>query len=531
MHRYRKFFVLSLLALLAFALLLVTTSTGIGLAPDSYFYIATARSLVNGHGVSLPNGPGAYIHSAHFPPLYAGLLALGSLGAFDPLAAAGWMNAILFGATIFLAGLTILLLTHGSLAAAALGALAVLASDELILIHSHVWSEPPFFFFSLAGLLLLSIYLVDGKLWRLAGAAAAFALAFLVRYAGITLVLTGAACMLLFVSPCKKTNERRLNRAEISDKTRHLLLFLALSCGPVGLWMIYNLLAAGSLTNRSLALHLVSLRDLTQGVRTVAGWLIPLERAGLFESLLALGIVLAGTVLLALPILRALRHPQKPEPEQASLLPYSIFTLGYGAFLLVSLSFFDDQTGLDARIMSPILVTGLILAAAGLGRWLPRLPRRARAPILLAVAVLGVVHLGSGLRMARGLYAGENKGYSEVAWRNSNLLKQIRDYPESTLIYSNGHDVIYLLTGRPAIGLPRMISPNSLRANDRFDEELQSMRSALEERGGLLVIFNALQERRRYLPAEYDLNEMLPLERITRWQKEGTLYRIKGGGE
>jgi hypothetical protein len=129
--------------------------------------------------------------------------------------------------------------------------------------------------------------------------------------------------------------------------------------------------------------------------------------------------------------------------------------------------------------------------------------------------------------MVQSLYAGENKGYASEYWTQSRLIQQIRGLPEGIPIYSNGQDVIYLLTDRPARGIPKMYSPNTVRANDRFDEEIQDMQDVLKEKNGVLVIFFELQEQRRYLPAEYDLNEILPLKRVTRWNKEGTLYRIE----
>jgi hypothetical protein len=300
--------------------------------------------------------------------------------------------------------------------------------------------------------------------------------------------------------------------------------------------MLYNRLAAGSLTNRELAYHPLTLRDLSQGANTIAGWFLPLETGEPVRSLLAPAIVLAGLALLGLAIRGALRQgrtlqagsaAQTGSSMQASLLPFALFTLVYTAFLLVSLSFFDAQTSLDSRILSPVLVTGLILIASGLGRWLPRAPRGVWIPALLALAVLLAVHVYHGIEMARRLQAGELKGYGEAAWRSSKLIRQIDGLPADTLIYSNGHDVLYLLTGRPAIGIPRLRSPNSLRGNPHFDADLLAMRIALEEQNGVLVIFYDLQERRRYLPAEYDLNELLPLERVTRWVKEGAYYRIR----
>ena len=201
------------------------------------------------------------------------------------------------------------------------------------------------------------------------------------------------------------------------------------------------------------------------------------------------------------------------------------------AFLLLSLSFFDAQTSLDARILSPAYLTALILVVSALARWLPGRPARLRWAALGLAAVFLAAQLFAGARMALRLNGGEEKGYTSPAWRSSRLLKQVAGLPPETPIYSNGQDVIYLLTGKPAFGLPREISPNTLKVNPAFDAEMQAMRSALETHNGVLVIFETLQDRRRYLPSEYELNQLLPLKRVTHWKNEGTLYRIlKGAG-
>jgi 4-amino-4-deoxy-L-arabinose transferase-like glycosyltransferase len=516
--KLRDVAVLSTLALLAVLVSLYTTSTGTGLAPDSYFYIASARSLLGGEGLRIPQEAGWASSTAHFPPLYAVLLALSSLSVFDPLETARWLNALLFGANFFLVGYTILRLTGGSWLAAYLGALVTLSSGDLLLIHAHAWSEPAFFFFSLLGMLWLAMYVTDQRLGLLVGAATATGLACLTRYAGIALVAAGIVSLLWFAG---------LSRRE---KIRSAARFLGISATPIGLWALYNLLLAGSLADRVLGKHPIGLRELARGAETIAYWAVPAGATGIIHDILALAVPLGGATLLGAYLLRSYRFHRTPpggRNERASAIPFALFTLIYAAFLLVSISFFDAQTGLDARILSPVFITCLVLAAAGLARGLPR----ARVGIrwLGMALVLGLVgaYLSSGYTTVQGLYAGEGKGYSGPYWTQSKLLQQLRGYPASIPVYSNGSDVIYLLTGRPAIGLPREVSPNSLRVNPAFEDEMREMRKALEEQGGILVYFYELAERRRYLPTEYELNEMLPLERITRWSKEGVLYRIK----
>ena len=522
---------LALLGLLACGVSLVATSTGVGLGPDSYVYIAAARSLLAGDGLRIPQGPDSSVYTAHFPPLYASLLALSSLGAFDPQHTARWLNALFFGASVFLTGLSIWRLSGRVFPAAWLGALLCLASAEILLIHAQVWSEAPFFFLMLLGLLLLSRSLAAQGNAPLILSAAAIALACLARYAGITLAGAGALAVLLET------------RRGLAERARRAALFLAISLTPLGLWLLYNLAVAGSLTNRSLSRHPVSLRDLRQGATTVAGWLFPGVSLNPFLEILSMAAILAGLALLVASLLRADRHPEHANrhPERADRppersegsppQPYSLFSLVYVLFLLLSLSLLDAQTSLDARILSPVYIVALILVASALARWLPAAHKVARWLALSLLAVFTAAQLVSGVGMARGLYAGEDKGYTSAYWLNSKLIQQVRGLPDAIPIYSNGADAIYLLTGKPAIGLPQEISPNSLKVNPRFEQELLEMRRALEQHQGVLVVFYELEERRRYLPSEYELNELLPLKRVTRWKNEGALYRLQGASQ
>jgi hypothetical protein len=203
-----------------------------------------------------------------------------------------------------------------------------------------------------------------------------------------------------------------------------------------------------------------------------------------------------------------------------------LFTILYPLFLLVSLTFFDDQTSLDTRILSPAYYAVLILAALLLSARLPHWPRPVRGLALGLVLAFCAAGLYAGWGQVERLRVGEGKGYGSPEWAESRLIEQVKAYPPATPVYSNGHDVLYLLTGRPAIPLPQEISPNTLRGNPDFAAQVAEMARILREGEGVLAYFDALEDRREYLPAEEELLALLPLRRLTRWQGEGNLYRL-----
>jgi hypothetical protein len=87
--------------------LLFSTRWGIGLSPDSVVYIASARNLLSGFGLSVSFTTGEFLPLTHYPSLFsAGLAGLGFVG-IDPLDRARWLNALIFGANITLLGIVV----------------------------------------------------------------------------------------------------------------------------------------------------------------------------------------------------------------------------------------------------------------------------------------------------------------------------------------------------------------------------------------------------------------------------------------
>jgi hypothetical protein len=105
----------SMLALGAISALsiLVTTRHGVGIDADSVAYVDLARHLRSGAGFALSPGltpiadPQMLRPTAHFPPLYPVLLALGETIGLDVWTFARWLGATLAGTTAVLIGAVI----------------------------------------------------------------------------------------------------------------------------------------------------------------------------------------------------------------------------------------------------------------------------------------------------------------------------------------------------------------------------------------------------------------------------------------
>ena len=175
-------------------LLFFSTSRGVGLSPDSAVYVGAARSLLQGHGYSMPTDSGTFAPVAHFPPLYSiSLSLLGWLGQ-EPFTAARWLNTFLFTASAFLAGLIALRATASWVLAVSAVTLLI-TSYPVVLVHSMAWSEPLLLFFQLAGVFFLLRFFSQAELFHLVAVATVTGLGILSRYAGVASVFAGLAAI------------------------------------------------------------------------------------------------------------------------------------------------------------------------------------------------------------------------------------------------------------------------------------------------------------------------------------------------
>src|SRR5881397_2342832 len=113
MGKKRSLLVIGALAVVGVAACLYATQRGVGLLSDSKAYLGVVQNLLNGRGYVGVSPTGAIQSVTDWPPLFSVLLAGPGLAGVDLRAAARWLNAGLFGATILLAGLAIRRVSSG----------------------------------------------------------------------------------------------------------------------------------------------------------------------------------------------------------------------------------------------------------------------------------------------------------------------------------------------------------------------------------------------------------------------------------
>ena len=430
---------------------------GVGLSADAVNYISVARSLLAGDGFT--EYAGTPYH--YWPPLYPLLLAAASLGIFDPLLAAGPLNAALFGLTVFVVGIYL----RRRLASRLLTlwcCLAVALAAPLLNVAQFAWSEMPFIL--LATLALLSVARLlgrDGGNAALLWAGVFTALACLTRYVGVTLVLAIVPLLAL------------QRGVALPAKARRIVIYTLLALTPLGLWILRNQLLFDSPTGpRDNYVSVTVAQQITSVLTTVVEWWLPAPPAGYF-AVPADYAAITGAVwiaLLAIASGAAARSYLKGNASSAAsaLLLLTGFAAVYAAAVIaLTATGAHTENGISPRLAAPAYLPVLLGTALALDRVLSYLRRRigpgafagrpgtAAAVTVAALAVaLGAALLYQAPVNARAINR-VNSGdanihqYNSPVWRGSAALRYIRAEITDGAVFSQWQEVSYIYAGGP----------------------------------------------------------------------------------
>ena len=412
-------YLLGLAGLGAVLVLALGFTWGVGIDWDSVSYISTARILLAGGGFTSLDG-NLY---AHFGPLYPLLLATPGLLQVDPYAAAGPLNAALFGLTVWVTGewlrrrLTSRLL-------AAWGALALTLAVPLAQVAAHAWSETLFILWIMCALLCADRFLCTDRVSALAAAGIFTALACLTRYIGVALALSVALGLL--VQPGTQWRIR----------VRRATLYTLLAVAPLGLWMGRNFLLFGALTGHRSRANVATDTVVDSALEILTRWIAPVSGPGNAQAIASAGIALALLVLVCtvgIAYGRALRRPAT-WPDWSVFGVCGVFVATYlvclGSLLIwgVNVSEIDDRYLVP--VYAPLLCAGLCLADKG---WRSTRSRRylARGAALAAAALfLWIPYQATLFAQAIRLAQTEGSGpYTNPGWAQSEVVQYLRQRP------------------------------------------------------------------------------------------------------
>ncbi len=414
---------------------------GAGLISDSFQYTAGARSLATGHGFSLPYGEGELQPMTKYPPIFSVLLAGFELLGGTALQGARFLNIILFGVNIFLVFYSTRRLA-GSHGFALLAALLFTVSFAIVEVHSWALSEPLYISLSLTAILLLQKYFEETKSTWLLRAALAASAAFLTRYVGVSLVLAMDMVLLL-------------NRNAWKQRIRDLFLFGLIAVLPMALWSLRGYLLTRTLNDRTLAFHPLTLKNYISAIDVLYGWFFPAALVQGAEKIF-LALTAAALILLLLFFWRSRKAStfgwtEDFHPEKKISLLHGIYILLYLLVIIASKTWLDDDIGLSDRILSPMLVSLLILLAAGLSLLWNNYGKVRPFVVLIGLGLLAYYTVGTFVSVQD--FHDTGLGIARRGWSRSEVIQSLRSYPGIPM-YTNSNSSLYLWSDRAGYGIP-----------------------------------------------------------------------------
>jgi 4-amino-4-deoxy-L-arabinose transferase-like glycosyltransferase len=510
-------------ALIGALMIFYSTVWGPWVYSDSTEYIVSARNLIQGHGLGLFGGSGAFHPLSLHPPFYSLVLSFFGLFGADLVTAARWINIILFGLTILLLGATIYAYTKSSWLAI-IASLLFLCLPVVVDVFSGAMSEPLFLFTGLSGLCLILLFLKSNRLVLLIIAGIASGLAMLTRYSGVAFMITGIGILLIF--SLKPWNKRIVDAAAYG---------LLTSFPTIG-WLIW--LRTQSLGVRSSPID-VNLGEQFTRFKLAAmeifwSWipftsLLPRYSYNLALNLIIIFLVLV-LALVGLSIWKMHKNNQKLlDPTNGLIL--GVFMLGLAAAYLFVLAFSylftSPPPDLIARTFLPVQLAFLLGVFSLIllfirpwksARWLVSIP------IILALGIL-VSYLYDSLGLV-SRYHQEGAGYTAKAWRNADIFNRIQQIPANMPLISNESALVLFYTGRPAYDLSELTdqTPQAIPGQDGSDVN-DLPRNISNENGVALILFSSIHQQFQDL---YGDKSAVQLENLIRGL---TLYFQTAEGE
>jgi hypothetical protein len=231
---------------------------------------------------------------------------------------------------------------------------------------------------------------------------------------------------------------------------------------------------------------------------------------------------------LAVFFLLVLRLSSIALPRNRAIRLTGVFLFSYLLLIVAARCGFDSAISFDTRILAPAYGLAMISVVSLIAPWARAKVFKSYSParfvffgLLIAVSAMQII---TGISWWRHSYS-DGIGFTESAWRTSELLKFVDTVDASVAIFTNVPDVIYMLRGRGTVMIPRKINPANRLSNDHYQAEIAGMKEDLTRTNGMVVYFFA-EQRLWYLPSAHELQRDAGL-RLVALKKDGYVYRLE----
>jgi hypothetical protein len=513
---------LAVLSVCGMALLIYGMRLGPGVGGDATIYINSAENLIQGNGLGLIGPRGEFRLIPYFPPFFSLVLAIFGSLALDLTQAAMWMNTLLFGGMIFLAGA---LTWHASKMAlpALLVSVLIAVSPVLVPIYSWAMSEPLSIFLGYLGLGCILLHPEKDHNRKLLMAAAGLCgFSFLTRYGSIVFLITASVCILL------------LARSNLINRIRDAFWFGLVGSLPMIIWLVYDYFMTDTVASRriesvqGLLDRFISFWQSFQDLFLF--WLIPeswIYGSTPYPNWMNLWLMVIFWLVLGLMLYFVVRDLDKTRFAglYRLVVMLAVFMLVYVLMMaVISLSTYPPIT-IANRMFSPVHIAVLWLLPVLMALFRQRWPDQQKAYLAFVVGLI----LFSGVYFWRtvrivGQYRKSGLGYNSTAWKDSPTISAMKQISPTEIIITNETMAVLYLTGRASKPLMEIYwaQPGSdfstYGLGDLTADESQRL---FKQDGSPLVLFDTIYEQMSQL---YGAKAYLRVEGLT----EGLYQFFKG---
>jgi hypothetical protein len=474
-------------SLLGMGLMAYATRWGPTVSSDGVVYLLSADGLAKGTGLGITWGSGRFHALDGFPPLYSLVVALLERVGLSMLSAARLVSVVCYGALIGVMSLLGLRATR-SVGTGLSVCIFLVTSPLLFRQFASAGSEGLFYLTGLSGFMLLLIAEQTGRRRDWALAAVLLGLAFLSRYVGVSLILTG--CLFAVFAVGWPVRGRLWKGAMVA----------AIAIGMMLPWLFWTQLTSGTVggkTPHALGDLWAESEPLRAGIIDFMWTSLPLL-GGMQASYRVRGVVLVVVLMsLIVFLIGSVAAARRRPGEHTGVVPLvnwgALFLLWGVLYALVHavayLTAYPTPT-VSVRLLTPLYISGAI---AGLGVvWLiPRVFGLRTLLIALPVVALLLLVVPNGrqtMQLANALNR-QGDGFTSRSWQTSELIAAVSELPDGTPIITNAPDALIFLTGRPTYWIPEIMRGQEAPDSSPFGAhpERSEEERAFRDRGGVLV--------------------------------------------
>lgn len=419
-------------------LLLYSSHGGIGVCPDAFTYLSVANNIINDFSFTDYRG----IQMVVFPLGYPFLLACIQLLGFNIITLSGpILNCVLFSGVLFMSSYLFRQMKFYNSVIRLFLLLLICTNSGLLEVYSMLWSETLFLFLLLLFFIFIQRYINQLTIRNLLTVSVIASLLCFVRFAGVTILITGSIIILL---------NQQLSRKKI---IQHLIVFNFIGSSLTIINILYNKSISGTLAGvRQKAIRSVieNLQDMGEVLR----YWFPIPSSN------TLWTILAGAILVFIAIFFITMGVIKQKQHLHAEFTVAIFFIVYVLFMLTvsSISRFEI---LNSRLLIPAYISIVLLLTSSAVYLLKRKNIALKSCIL--VLVLSTYSFAQYHNYQNNSYTWEGvsysgiPGYTDDYWRYSPMIKFIEQHPDTfnnKIIFSNAIDALYFLSNKLAFPLP-----------------------------------------------------------------------------